>query len=55
MRWQLKEVYAHVNVHLLLAVDIEVFIRVDRHQESSNVGLQRKTRRGSCVLQLLHI
>lgn len=55
MRWQLKEVHTHVGIHLLLAVDIELFIWVHRHQQSPNVGLQRKTRKGSHVLQLMHI
>lgn len=28
MRWQLKEVNAHVSVHLILAVDIQLFVWV---------------------------
>lgn len=47
MRWQLKEVNSHVCVHLLLAVDVQLFIWVDRHQESPDVSLQRKTRKGT--------
>lgn len=39
---QLKEVNSHVGVHLLLTVDVQLLIRVDRHQESPNVSLQRE-------------
>lgn len=49
MRWQLKKVNSHVDIHLLLAVDVQIFIWVDWHQESPNVGLQIKTRKGRCA------
>lgn len=39
MRWQLKEVNSHVGVHLLFAVDVQLFVRVHRHQQSPDVGL----------------
>lgn len=49
MRWKLEEVHTHVGVHLPLAVDVQFFIWIDRHQQGSNVGLQKKTREEASV------
>lgn len=42
MRRQFEEVDAHVCVHLLFAVDVQLSVWVDRHQKCPNIGLQRK-------------
>lgn len=42
MWWKLKEVHTHVEVHLFFIVDVQLFVGVDRHQQSANVGLKQK-------------
>lgn len=39
MRRQLKKVDSHINVHLFLGIDTQIFIWINWHQEGPNVGL----------------
>ncbi len=39
MRRQLKKVDSHINVHLFLGIDAQIFIWINWHQEGPNVGL----------------
>ena len=39
VRWKLKEVHAHVCVHVFFAEDVQLLVRVDRDQQCSDIGL----------------
>lgn len=40
MWWQFKEVHPSIKLHLCHCVDIQLFVRVDRHKKSTNICLQ---------------
>lgn len=39
--WKLKKIDTHVEFHLLLIVDVQLFVRVDRHKQCADVGLKQ--------------
>lgn len=39
--WKFIKVDDHIKVHVLLAVDVQLFVRVNGDQKGSNVSLQK--------------
>lgn len=39
--WKLKKVDTHVDVHLFLAVDVQLLVGVDGHEQRADVCLKR--------------
>lgn len=49
MWWQFKKVDPSIKLHLCHCVDVQLFVRVDRHKKSTNICLQ-----GERMGNLLH-
>lgn len=41
VRWQLEEVDPFVELHVLLVVDVQFFVRIDGHQQRADVRLHQ--------------
>lgn len=42
MWWEFKKVNTHVDIHLFPVVNVQLFVRIDRHQQSTNIGLEKR-------------
>ncbi len=53
MWWKLKKVDAHVEIHLFVIVDVQLFVGIDRHQQRANVGLKEPVKTIMLTVEML--